>query len=69
MSESNTALMWALIKEKPEKGLWMRQVPVPEVGPNDVKIKIRKTAICGTDVHIYEWNKWAQDTIPIGMTV
>ena len=69
MSESNTALMWALIKEKPEKGLWMRQVPVPEVGPNDVKIKIRKTAICGTDVHIYEWNKWAQDTIPVGMTV
>ena len=60
--------MWALIKEKPEQGLWMRRVPVPQVGPNDVKIKIRKTAICGTDVHIYQWNTWAQHTIPIGLT-
>ena len=42
------------------------KVPVPEVGPNDVKIKIHKTAICGTDVHIYQWNDWAQHTIPIG---
>ena len=62
-------MMWALVKEKPEKGLWMKKVPVPEVGYNDVKIKIRKTAICGTDVHIYEWNDWAQHTIPVGMTV
>lgn len=61
--------MWALVKEKPEEGLWLRQVPEPEVGPNDVKIKIRKTAICGTDVHIYQWNDWAQHTIPIGLTV
>ena len=44
--------MWALVKEKPEEGLWMKRVPIPEVGPNDVKIKIHKTAICGTDVHI-----------------
>ncbi len=60
--------MWALVKEKPEQGLWMKRVPVPEVGPNDVKIKIHKTAICGTDVHIYQWNDWAQHTIPIGLT-
>ena len=69
MAGGSAEKMWALIKEKPEKGLWMRQVPVPEVGPNDVKIKIHKTAICGTDVHIYDWNKWAEETIPIGMTV
>lgn len=60
--------MWALVKEKPEEGLWMKRVPIPEVGPNDVKIKIHKTAICGTDVHIYQWNDWAQHTIPIGLT-
>ncbi len=60
--------MWALVKEKPEKGLWLKRVPVPETGKNDVKIKIRKTAICGTDVHIYNWNEWAQHTIPIGLT-
>ena len=61
-------MMWALVKEKPEVGLWMKRVPVPELGPNDVKIKIKKTAICGTDVHIYQWNDWAQHTIPIGLT-
>ena len=60
--------MWALVKEKPEAGLWMKRVPVPEVGPNDVKIKIHKTSICGTDVHIYQWNDWAQHTIPVGLT-
>ena len=48
----NDGMMWALVKEKPEEGLWMKRVPIPEVGPNDVKIKIHKTAICGTDVHI-----------------
>ena len=64
-----TNLMWALVKEKAEPGIWMKRVPVPEVGYNDVKIKIRKTAICGTDVHIYQWNKWAQNTIPIGLTI
>ena len=64
----SNAMMWALVKEKPEEGLWMKKVPVPEVGPNDVKIKIHKTAICGTDVHIWQWNDWAQHTIPIGLT-
>ena len=53
---------------EPEVGLWMKRVPIPSVGPNDVKIKIRKTAICGTDVHIYQWNDWAQHTIPVGLT-
>lgn len=61
--------MWALVKERPEEGLWMRQVPIPKLGPNDVRIKVHKTAICGTDVHIYQWNEWAQRTIPIGLTV
>lgn len=62
-------LMWALVKEKAEEGIWMKRVPIPEVGYNDVKIKIIKTAICGTDVHIYDWNKWAQKTIPLGLTI
>lgn len=61
--------MIALVKEKPEVGLWMKEVPIPEVGPNDVKIKIRKTAICGTDMHIYNWNEWAQNTINTPMTI
>ena len=64
----NEQTMWALVKEKPEKGLWLRKVPVPKTGKNDVKIKIHKTAICGTDVHIYNWNEWARHTIPIGLT-
>ncbi len=61
-------MMWALVKEKADVGLWMKKVPVPMVGKNDVKIKIHKTAICGTDVHIYNWNEWAQHTIPVGLT-
>ncbi|MBQ1811298.1 MAG: alcohol dehydrogenase catalytic domain-containing protein, partial [Erysipelotrichaceae bacterium] len=61
--------MWALVKEKPEVGIWAKRVPIPEVGYNDVKIKIKKTAICGTDVHIYQWNKWAQKTIVPGLTI
>ena len=64
----NDGMMWALVKEKPEEGLWMKRVPIPEVGPTDVKIKIHKTAICGTDVHIWQWNDWAQHTIPVGLT-
>ena len=57
--------MKALVKEKPESGLWLKDVPTPKVGINDVLIKIYKTAICGTDVHIYNWNEWAQKTIPV----
>ncbi len=61
--------MKSLVKAKKEPGIWMREVPVPEVGPNDLLVKIRKTAICGTDVHIYNWDEWAQRTIPVPMTV
>ncbi|MCP5536495.1 MAG: L-threonine 3-dehydrogenase [Akkermansiaceae bacterium] len=61
--------MKALVKFKPEAGLWLEDVPEPEVGPMDVLIKINKTSICGTDVHIWKWDKWAQKTIPVGMTV
>ncbi len=61
--------MRTLAKLKPETGIWMDEVPVPEIGPNDVLIKIRKTAICGTDIHIYNWDEWSQNTIPVPMTV
>ncbi len=59
--------MKALVKAKPEPGIWMEDVPEPDPGPNDVKIKIRKTAICGTDLHIYHWDRWAADTVPVPM--
>lgn len=55
--------MKALVKKFPQKGLWFEEVPEPVTGSNDVKIKIRKTAICGTDLHIYNWDQWSQDTI------
>ncbi len=61
--------MKALVKAKPEPGVWMEEVAVPEIGPTDVLIKIRKTAICGTDVHIYNWDDWSQKTIPVPMTI
>ena len=47
----------------------MADVPKPEIGPNDVLIKLKKTAICGTDIHIYKWDEWAQRTIPVPMTI
>lgn len=62
-------MMRALVKAKPEVGLWMEDVPVPEPGPNDVLIRVRKSAICGTDVHIWNWDSWAQKTIPVPMVV
>jgi len=61
--------MKALVKSKAEKGIWLEDVPVPVVGPNDVLIKVSKSAICGTDLHIYKWDEWAQKTIPIGLTI
>ena len=61
--------MKALVKTKADKGLELMDVPMPEVGPNDVLIKIYKTAICGTDLHIWNWDPWAQQTIPVGMHV
>lgn len=61
--------MKALAKLKAEPGIWMTEVPKPELGHNDILIKIRKTAICGTDIHIYNWDQWSQNTIPIPMVV
>ncbi|MEK7996725.1 MAG: L-threonine 3-dehydrogenase [Planctomycetota bacterium] len=61
--------MKALTKKKPEFGLWMEDVPVPEVGPNDVLIKIHKTAICGTDIHIFNWDRWSQKTIKTPLVI
>ena len=61
--------MKALIKAKPEPGLWMGEVEEPPCGYNDVKIKIRKTAICGTDLHIYNWDRWAQNTIKTPLVI
>ncbi len=59
--------MKALVKKFSEPGLWLDEVPVPEVGINDVLIKIHKTSICGTDIHIYNWDDWAKKTIPVPM--
>jgi threonine 3-dehydrogenase len=61
--------MKALVKSKAAEGLWLEDVPVPEVGLNDVLIRILKTSICGTDVHIWNWDAWAQRTIPVPMTI
>ncbi len=61
--------MKAIIKKKAEPGLWLDDVPIPEVGINDVLIKIHKTSVCGTDVHIYDWNEWAQKTIPTPLVI
>jgi threonine 3-dehydrogenase len=63
------SFMKALIKKKPESGLWMEDVPVPEIGINDVLIKIQKTAICGTDIHIFNWDRWSQKTIKTPLVI
>ena len=57
--------MRALVKARPEPGIWMEDQPVPEIGPDDVLVKIHKTGICGTDVHIYKWDEWAAKTVPV----
>ncbi|MGD8307263.1 MAG: L-threonine 3-dehydrogenase [Ignavibacteria bacterium] len=61
--------MKALVKKYNKPGIWLNEVPKPDYGPNDVLIKIEKTAICGTDIHIYNWDKWASETIPVPMVV
>ena len=61
--------MKALVKKYPQRGLWLEDVPEPITGPGDVKIKIHKTAICGTDLHIYNWDEWSQKTIQPGRVV
>jgi threonine 3-dehydrogenase len=61
--------MKALVKKYARPGLWLDEVPLPEVGKNDVLIKIKKTSICGTDIHIYHWDDWSQKTIPVPMVI
>ena len=59
--------MQALVKAKAEVGLWAEARPVPEIGPEDVLIKVNKTGICGTDIHIWNWDEWAARTVPVGL--
>jgi threonine 3-dehydrogenase len=61
--------MKALVKAKAERGIWMENIKKPTVGHNDVLIKVKRTAICGTDIHIFKWDDWAQATIPVPMAV
>ncbi|PIE37599.1 MAG: L-threonine 3-dehydrogenase, partial [Gammaproteobacteria bacterium] len=61
--------MKALLKKEASKGIWLDDVAMPTVGINDVLIKVKRTAICGTDMHIYQWDEWAQKTIPVPMVV
>ena len=61
--------MKALVKAKPEPGLWLEDVPVPTIGINDVLIEVLRTGICGTDVHIYNWDKWAQENVPVPLVI
>lgn len=61
--------MKALVKAKAEPGLWLQDIPEPEIGINDVLIKVMRTGICGTDLHIYNWDAWAQKTIPVPMAI
>ena len=62
-------MMKALVKREAAKGIWMEEVAVPEAGANEVLIKVEKTAICGTDLHIYNWDEWAQRTIKPGLVI
>jgi len=61
--------MKALVKSKPERGIWLEDIDVPKPGHNDVLIKVSRTAICGTDIHIYQWDDWASRTIPVPLAV
>lgn len=61
--------MKALVKKYQEPGIWIDEVPIPQIDINDVLIKIKRTSICGTDIHIYNWDQWSQETIPVPMTI
>ena len=61
--------MKALVKAHAERGIWMQDIDTPEIGPNDVLIKVKRTAICGTDIHIYQWDDWAKKTIPVPIAI
>lgn len=61
--------MKALVKKERKEGLWLEDVPMPQMGDDDVLIKVKKSAICGTDIHIWKWDEWAQKTVPVPMIV
>ena len=61
--------MKALVKAKAERGIWMEDIAMPQVGHNDVLIKVRRSAICGTDIHIFQWDDWARATIPVPLAI
>ena len=61
--------MKALVKSKAERGLWLEDIPEPKYGINDVLVRVCHAGICGTDVHIYQWDEWAQKTIPVPMAI
>ena len=61
--------MKALVKTSPKQGIWMEDAPEPQCGTNDVKIKITHTAICGTDLHIFNWDEWAKRTLELPMII
>jgi len=61
--------MKALVKSRADRGLWLEDVPEPQLGINDVKIRVQLTGICGTDLHIYEWDEWARSTIPVPLVI
>ncbi len=63
------ATMKALVKSKAEVGLWLEDVPIPEIGINDVMIQVLRTGICGTDLHIYNWDEWSRRTVPVGLVI
>lgn len=65
MSLNASGSMKALVKAYPEEGLWLQEAPIPEIGEDDVLIKISKTGICGTDIHIWNWDEWAAKTVPV----
>jgi threonine 3-dehydrogenase len=62
-------MMKALVKKNPTEGIWLEEVPIPQINSNEVLIKIRKTSICGTDVHIYKWDAWAQKNVPLPLVI
>ncbi|MEL7451616.1 MAG: alcohol dehydrogenase catalytic domain-containing protein, partial [Pseudomonadota bacterium] len=61
--------MKALVKSRAERGIWIDDVPQPDFGPNDVLVRVKKAAVCGTDMHIYNWDEWAQKTIDVPMVI
>ena len=62
-----TEMMRCLVKDKSEVGLWMQKRPIPKIGPEDVLIRIRKTGICGTDIHIWNWDDWSRKAVSLGI--